>query len=203
MSAIPVAAAPRRAPATPTRHLEIAPSRSQRRARPRVVHVVVVLAGLVAILLAQLGFSIALADGAYRISALQIEQRDLLRQGQALGESLESLRAPQHLARSAEALGMVASGSLPYIDLTTGDVTGSAGETGAGILAAQGDLVPNTTIAGLESAGASSAVEPEGQGVPPSSPAPGVVPVSGVPSSSGAESPVSSAPGTIPSPMTR
>ena len=117
---------------SPRRHLEVAPTRAQRRARPKLVHAVVLLTGVVAVLLAQLGLSMAVADGAYQISSLQVEQRDLLRDSEALAENLESLQSPQFLASNAEALGMVASGSLPYIDVSTGAVSGRAGETGGG-----------------------------------------------------------------------
>ena len=109
---------------SPRRHLEVAPTRAQRRARPKLVHAVVLLTGVVAVLLAQLGLSMAVADGAYQISSLQVEQRDLLRDSEALAENLESLQSPQFLASNAEALGMVASGSLPYIDVSTGAVSG-------------------------------------------------------------------------------
>ena len=54
---------------SPRRHLEVAPTRAQRRARPKLVHAVVLLTGVVAVLLAQLGLSMAVADGAYQISS--------------------------------------------------------------------------------------------------------------------------------------
>ena len=133
----------------PQRHLEIAPSRAQRRARPRPIHAVIVIAGIGAILLAQLLLSIALAGGAYDIAHLQGAQRDLQRQENALGEQLDTLSSPQHLAASAERLGMVASGSLPYIDLASGTVSGKAGVTGGSILGANGGYVGNTLLSGV------------------------------------------------------
>jgi hypothetical protein len=114
------------APAEPRRrHLEIAPTRAQRRARPRVAHVVVTLGGIGAILLVQLLLSFVLADGAYYISTLQDDQRELLREEQALGEQLEVLGSTQNLTANAEALGMVASGNPMFLDVATGKVSGS------------------------------------------------------------------------------
>ncbi|MEO5922116.1 MAG: hypothetical protein ABIQ01_13330 [Pseudolysinimonas sp.] len=124
-------ARPMRPSATPTpvreprRHLEIAPSRAQRRARPRLAHAVVTIAGIGVILLVQLLLSFVLADGAYQISSLQTDQRELLREEQALNERLELLGSTQNLTANAEALGMVASGNPVFLDVGTGGVTGS------------------------------------------------------------------------------
>ncbi|HWH25935.1 MAG TPA: hypothetical protein VNT53_04750 [Pseudolysinimonas sp.] len=130
----------------PRPHLEIAPDRAQRRARPRVLPAIVAVAGVVAILLVQLLLSIVLASGAYEIQKLQISQRDLARDEQALAESLEVRSSTQNLIANAEALGMVASGNPVFLDATTGAVTGSA--TAAGGSLAAGDLVGNSLLDG-------------------------------------------------------
>ncbi len=65
-----------------------------------------------------------LADGAYQISSLQTEQRELLREEQALGEQLELLGSTQNLTANAEALGMVASGNPLFLNVATGGVSG-------------------------------------------------------------------------------
>ena len=109
----------------PRRHLEIAPSRAQRRARPRVAHAVVTIAGIGVILLVQLLLSFVLADGAYQISSLQTDQRELLREEQALNEQLELLGSTQNLTANAERLGMVASGNPVFLDVATGGVSGT------------------------------------------------------------------------------
>ncbi len=116
----------------PRRHLEIAPSRAQRRARPRLGHAVVTIAGIGVILLVQLLLSFILADGAYQISSLQTDQRELLREEQALNEQLELLGSTQNLTANAEALGMVASGNPVFLDVATGGVSG-AGSTSSGL----------------------------------------------------------------------
>jgi hypothetical protein len=126
----PLRATPATAP-QPRRHLEIAPSRAQRRARPRLAHGVVTIAGIGVILLVQLLLSFILADGAYQISSLQTDQRELLQEEQALNEQLELLGSTQNLTANAEALGMVASGNPVFLDVTTGGVTGSGSTAGA------------------------------------------------------------------------
>jgi hypothetical protein len=128
----------------PRRHLEIAPSRAQRRARPRLAHAVVTIAGIGVILLVQLLLSFVLADGAYQISSLQTDQRELLREEQALNERLELLGSTQNLTANAEALGMVASGNPVFLDVTTGGVSGST--SGAGALPV--NLVLNSLLDG-------------------------------------------------------
>ena len=103
------------------RHIEIVSTRSQKRARPRAVYALVAVAGLFIILMVQLLLSIWLSDGAYQISGLQQTQRDLSRDQQALGESLNTLQSPQNLAGRASALGMVMNtGAQGFLSLTGG-----------------------------------------------------------------------------------
>jgi len=96
-----------------------------------VAHVVITVGGIATILLIQLLLSFVLADGAYYISSLQGEQRDLLREEQALDERLELLGSTQNLTANAEALGMVASGNPIFLDITSGGVSGSGSAAGA------------------------------------------------------------------------
>lgn len=152
MSAVPVAAPtrPRRAAepdVTPRRHLEVAPTRAQRRARPRLLPAVVTIGGIGVILLAQLLLSIVLANGAYQISSLQTQKHDAVLQQHALSETLDLYNSPQHLAANAEALGMVASGNAVYLDAKTGAVTGTGTAAGGSLLGA-GDQVSNVLLDG-------------------------------------------------------
>ena len=96
MSAVAVAQPLRRARAGRAPGSHRGTSRSRRPAPsaargPRVVYALVTIAGIGVILLAQLLLSIVLADGAYQISGLQAEQRELLRQEHALTEELQVL----------------------------------------------------------------------------------------------------------------
>lgn len=157
-------ARPQRAQPAPTpaprRHLEVAPTRAQRRARPRLAHALVVIGGIVAILVAQLLLSFLLADGAYRITTLQTDQRELAREEQALAEQLELLGSTQNLTANAEILGMVASGNPMFLDLATGAVTGSHSKDGE----LPENLIPNSLLDGstvLDPAALAAAAEAE------------------------------------------
>ena len=148
MSALPVAAParPRREPdASPRRHLEVAPTRAQRRARPRLLPAVITIGGIGVILLAQLMLSIVVADGAYQISSLQSQKHDAVLQQHALSETLDLYNSPQHLAANAEALGMVASGNAMYLDAATGKVSGTGTAAGGSLLGA-GDQISNVLL---------------------------------------------------------
>lgn len=150
MSALPAVAParPRRSPAPePRRRLEVAPTRAQRRARPRLIPALVTIGGVGVILLAQLLLSIVLANGAYQISTLQSEKHDAVLQQHALSETLDLYGSPQHLAANAEALGMVASGSAIYLDAKTGAVVGTGSAAGGSMLGT-GDQVGNSLLGG-------------------------------------------------------
>jgi len=127
------------------RHLEIAATRAQKRARPKIVYAIVTISGIVAILLGQLFLSIVVADGAYTVASLQGQQRDLEREQQFLTERLETRSSTQNLIASAERLGMVASGNPVFLDLDTGAVLGQASAAG-GSLAASGNLIGNSLV---------------------------------------------------------
>lgn len=122
-------AAPRRRPAEPAPrpHIEIAPSRQQRRARPTVAYSVITVASLFVIFAAQLLLSIVVSDGAYQIATLQSQQKELLRSQEALTESLDLAASSQNLAINATNLGMVPAGSPLFLDLETGAVVGAPG----------------------------------------------------------------------------
>jgi len=133
--------------AQPRRHLEVVPTRAQRRARPRMLPALVTIGGIGVILLAQLLLSIVIADGAYQITGLQSAKHDAVLQQHALSEQLDLLASPQHLAANAEALGMVASGSAVYLDARTGAVSGTGSADGGSMLGS-GDQVGNVLLTG-------------------------------------------------------
>lgn len=198
MSAVPLTAAarPRRTPVRPP--LEVVATRHQRRARPRAAYAVATIVGVFAILLTQLMLSIALSDGAYRITALEAQRIELDRSAQVLSERLNVYDSAQHVAANAESLGMVVSSVSPaFLLLSNGTVQGSptpAG-AGAGVLDGRGDLVGNVLLAGVPlvtpaaAGGASAAVS----GVPPTPLSPGSLPSGAGPAPAGA----------LPSPVTR
>jgi len=193
MSALPLASPrPSRSTTTPRRHLEVAPTRAARLARPKLLPAIVTISGIGVILLAQLLLSIVLADGAYTIAGLQTEQRDLQRQEQALTEQLEVLSSTQNLTANAEHLGMVASGNPVFLDVSTGAVSGDPTAAGGSLTGTSGNQIGNSLLTEstlvdpvpTAGAGASSSAEDS-------------------PASGGSATPGASTPGTIPSPTTR
>jgi cell division protein FtsB len=159
MSAAAAYALPEHAPqpgrSDDKRHIEIVTSRGQRRARPRLAYSLIIIAGLFAVLASQLLLSIALADGAYQISALQAQQKELSRAQQSITEELNVLESPQNLAARAESLGLVSNTSAVYLNLANGAVMGSpsAAQAGAGsVVGANGSLlIPNSLLDGVPS----------------------------------------------------
>ncbi len=155
MSALPLEAprhSPEFVPPQP-RRLDVVPTRGQRRARPKSFYALITVAGLFAILVAQLLLSIVVSDGAYQISALQQQQKELSRDHQTLMEELNVLESPQHLSANAEQLGMVTNSNTAYLRLSDGAVLGSPGAaTASGSImqgADGGPLVPNQLLKGV------------------------------------------------------
>ncbi|MCU1544991.1 MAG: hypothetical protein JWP30_91 [Homoserinimonas sp.] len=189
----------RRGPAeigTRTRHIEVVASRQQRNARPRLAYALIIVIGLFGVLVAQLLLSIALADGAYQISALQTQQKELSRDRQVVTEELNVLNSPQNLAARAESLGMVSNTSAVFLNLADGSVMGApaAATAGAGSVVGENGslLIPNSLlpadIAGMERAAKPEPVTQRIMGAPVA------------PSSAGS---VASSAGGIPAPVTR
>ncbi len=130
--------------------VEVAPSAAQRRARPRIGYAVVAVAALGILLLAQLGISMALSQGAYTIDALSAEQTGLSRTQQSLSEDLRVLDSPQNLARNAQALGMIANSTPVYLDPETGRVYGTPTPAKPDEATASTDnQVPNSLLDGV------------------------------------------------------
>jgi hypothetical protein len=125
------------------RHVEIVTTKAQRAARPKSFYAVVAVAGVFALFLAQLLLSILLSDGAYQISSLQSQQRQLSRVEQDLTEQLDLLASPQSLAVRADSIGMVLGASAPvFLRLSDGSLSGPATPAG-GAAGAGGGLVAN------------------------------------------------------------
>ncbi|QSB22092.1 cell division protein FtsL [Curtobacterium sp. 24E2] len=105
--------------------VEVTTTAAQRRARPRIGYAVTAVVALGVLLLAQLGISMVLSQGAYTLSALGTEQTNLSRTQQSLSEELRVLDSPQNLARNAQSLGMIANSTPVYLDPKTGRVYGT------------------------------------------------------------------------------
>jgi hypothetical protein len=138
------------------RRIEIVSTREQRRARPRLAYALIAIGGLLGIFLAQLLLSIALSNGAYQISSLLGEKRDLTRVEGALSEQLGVAGSTQNLASNAQKLGMVASSAPAFLGLD-GQVTGSA-VAADGVTASSG-LIANSLLSGAPLVGEATVTE--------------------------------------------
>lgn len=150
------AARPVETPEERRSHLEVVPTRAQRRARPRALYAVVAVASLLTIVVAQLLLSIGISQGAYQLDTLQQKQTTLQRSLQAASEDLSRISSPQNLAANANALGMVSNSNPAYLRLSDGAVLGApiAADGAAGtVTGGQGNLVPNSLLAGVPLAG--------------------------------------------------
>lgn len=180
---------PRREPQTP--HIEIVSTRNQRRARPKLFYAVVGVAGLFLILVAQLLLSILLSNGAYQISDLQAQHKELARDQQTLSEEINIMQSPQNLAARAGSLGMVMNnGNRGWLRLSDGSVVSAPGAATAGS-AVGGALIGNALLTPEMSAMAPAA-QPNAAGAPSTTTSAGSV-----------ASPQTAPQGTIPSPVTR
>jgi len=119
-----------------------------RRSKPTLVYAIIAIAGVAAIVVAQLLLSIAITQGAYDIDHAQMQQTKLDRQEQQLREDLDRVQSPQYLAANAEALGMVPNANPVFLRLSDGKVSGDPVPAGAGA-AASAPLVPNALIDGV------------------------------------------------------
>lgn len=185
----------RQAPDAPTRHIEIVATRKQRLARPRLVYSLIIVGGLFAVLVSQLLLSIALADGAYQISALQAQQKELSRERQAVTEELNVLNSPQNLAALAESLGMVSNSSAVYLNLADGAVMGAptaAGPDAGSVVGANGSLlIANSLLTGVPSTTKTDGIRAAGDTT------------SGAPAGTPPAGSVASTPTALPAPVTR
>jgi hypothetical protein len=75
-------------------------------------------------LLALLLLNISIGKGAYELTELQQQQRDLADQQQALTEQVQAQSAPQKLAAAAKKLGMVPASNPAFVHLPNGSVKG-------------------------------------------------------------------------------
>ncbi len=141
--------APLSEPTQHPRHIEIVSTRAQRRARPKLAYAIITIASLFAIFAAQLLLSIVVSDGAYQVSALQDQQKDLLRTQDALTEKLNVLDSTQNLSTQAAHLGMVPNSSPLALNLSTGAVYGLPGSADPAGCGGNCNLITNSQLVGV------------------------------------------------------
>lgn len=110
------------APTRPALQVVQAPVVQRGRAAAAVLAMLLLAAGLVTLLLINTG----LAQGSFRLDALQNTSDVLSDRQQALTEDIEAQAAPQRLAARARSMGMVPSESEAFIRLSDGKVFGVA-----------------------------------------------------------------------------
>lgn len=179
-------------------HLEVVSTRSQRRARPRALYAAIAVGVLLTVVVAQLLLSIGISQGAYQLNTLQSQQTQLQRSYQAVSQDLNRVSSPQNLAANANALGMVSNSSPAYLRLSDGAVLGAplpANGAAGTVTGAQGNLVPNSLLAGVPLVTQPAAPAPAKAGQPVNS------------TGSGAATPATTTPpvplqGALPTPVT-
>lgn len=117
------ASSPRRSGPSAVRSTRQATSAS---AVPKLRYIVVLLAGIFAILGGQLLLSIAVSGGAYEIASLKSDVRSSEQQLQIVGEEISALVAPDTLATLAGSMGMVPDNNPAYLRVSDGAVMGEA-----------------------------------------------------------------------------
>ena len=139
MSALPqsFAPVPRPTPATaPPGRTRTGPRlrvvRAPEHARTRVPFVLLCIAILAGALLGALVLNTTMASAAYDKHEMEIELARLARSEQALRTSIDAQKAPQQLAASARALGLVQAPPSAYLRLADGAVLGAPTPAGAG-----------------------------------------------------------------------
>lgn len=100
--------------------------RTDAKAVPKLRYIVVLLAGIFAILGGQLLLSIAVSGGAYEIASLKSQVRQSEQKLQIVGEEISALNAPDTLATLAGSMGMIADNNPAYVRLSDGAVVGEA-----------------------------------------------------------------------------
>ena len=157
-------------------------ARPDRRSRPRATYAAITIASLAVIFGAQLLLSIAVTDSTYQITALQAEQKELVRQEDALAEKLDLLGSTQHLSTNAAHLGMVPGSSPLFLDISTGGVAAAPGTVDQGCGGAC-NLVGNSLLTGMPLVSTQAPAATLGtEATPPTTPAaPIEVPVDAIP----------------------
>lgn len=136
-------------PAAPQRFIRLVASRTGGKVRPRIFYATVTVAVVMAIIVGQIVLSVMVSSGAYEISTLQNEHKDLSRNYAAVSQTLAQVSSPQHVAAAAEGLGMVSSNAPAYLQLSTNKVLGqprAASGSGALLSGANASLVQNILL---------------------------------------------------------
>lgn len=125
-------------------------SSARQRRRPKAFFAYVTAGVMFGVMVAQMLLSVATESGAYEIADLQTANKEASRTYQQMTQEIDRLASPQHLARNAEALGMLSNNTPAYLRLSDGAVLGAptSGDGFTNIVANDGgSLVPNSLLA--------------------------------------------------------
>lgn len=137
-------------PSRPTPDISVA--RTPKNRVPRIGYAVASLLGIFAILGGQLGLSIVLSDGAYRILSLERELLDRSRDLDIVAEDIGHMLDPQAVATLAVSLGMVQSRGSSYLRLSDTAVIGDSAPAGTGgvslidVVPGDAEIVEETSV---------------------------------------------------------
>lgn len=97
---------------------------------PKLVFAFIAVAAVAAIVVIQLLLSVGLSQGAYQLSSLESQSRQLGWQRQELATDVAAISSPQIIASNAEKIGMTMGGTPAYISLSNGKIVGVPSEAG-------------------------------------------------------------------------
>ena len=115
--------------------------------RPSMLAAAILIVGIIAVWLVQLGINMMLTQDAYHLRSLQIERKALNTEVQIIQEEVDSLASPQNLADAANRLGMVANPDSVLLDLETDRIFGTPEPVSAdNTLVASANMVANSAL---------------------------------------------------------
>ena len=118
-----------------------------RKLRPSMWAAVILVAGIIAVWLVQLGLNMVLTQDAYHLRELKIERKTLTTEVQIIQEEVDSLASPQNLADAANRLGMVANPDSVLLDIESDRIFGTPEPVSADTAAvASANLVANSAL---------------------------------------------------------
>lgn len=117
-----------------------------RSANPRVAIAVTLILGWFAIQGLQLLLNVFVAQGAYALSDLKKEKRELSITAQILGEQVDSLSSNQNLANAAQKMGMISNANPVFLRLEDQRVFGKPKAALSADNRTSRNLIPNSQL---------------------------------------------------------
>ena len=125
------------------------------RRRPKFFYASVAMAIVLGTIVCQIALSVVASSNAFEIDELQVANKTVSRTYDMVKQQVSELSSPQHLAISAETLGMVASATPAYLRLSDGKITGHptpASSSSRLVYGWAANLVPNAEMPAISDA---------------------------------------------------